>query len=215
MNKKAKEQNPLLFISFTSLVIFSLLTSLLFGVDAVNYADRSLVKDMDGLRSEPLLSFFLFITGFGGSKMILTLLFFSIPILYFQKGKRAVLTLLAAVAGSGVSVYLLKELFRRPRPELAHYIEIGYAYPSAHAALSLVFYGVLFYLFFRRIGSRLLKFCGWAVAGTLIALVGASRIYLGVHYPGDVIGGYLLGAFWAFGAAAILESGEKEKSPRR
>ena len=92
----------------------------------------------------------------------------------------------------------LKELATRARPDaaLALVDESGYSFPSGHAAFAVAFYGALIYLlsywgaFPRRPLMR------WAIQGALfllILVIGGSRVYLGVHWPSDVLGGYLFG----------------------
>jgi undecaprenyl-diphosphatase len=94
--------------------------------------------------------------------------------------------------------WALKTIIARPRPELEHLVHAGYySFPSGHSMDSTAFFGFLAYLLtrhLRRKGKRTI----WVgiAAALLIFLIGLSRVYLGVHYPMDVIGGFLCGGTW-------------------
>ena len=100
---------------------------------------------------------------------------------------------------------VLKDLAQRPRPT-ASLIEVnehatGYSFPSGHALGSLVFFGTLAALVAARIRSTAARALVWIVAILLVAAIGFSRIYLGVHYPTDVIGGYAAALVWVIAVA--------------
>lgn len=100
---------------------------------------------------------------------------------------------------------VLKYLFSIPRPELSPLLELSsYSFPSAHAMISLIFYGGLSYFIFTTIKSKLLALVFSLVSVFLIFLIGFSRVYLGVHYPSDILAGYLSGSFWLI-SSIILE----------
>jgi undecaprenyl-diphosphatase len=103
----------------------------------------------------------------------------------------------ATAGGAGLTV-VFKEVLGRPRPPLAGAAAAadGYAFPSAHAALAVVALGVLAYLGTARLRSWAGRVAAWAAATVLAALVGISRVYLGVHWTTDVIGGWAFGACW-------------------
>ncbi|MGH7175721.1 MAG: phosphatase PAP2 family protein [Minisyncoccia bacterium] len=117
--------------------------------------------------------------------------------LYFAlKHRRLVVPFVVTMAGAFASFEFLKDIVARARPEaaLALYAPPLYSFPSGHAVMSVVFYGFAAYALARtypRLG-------GWIyLAATLLTLlIGLSRVYLGVHYPSDVIAGWLLGLFW-------------------
>jgi undecaprenyl-diphosphatase len=104
-----------------------------------------------------------------------------------------------AITMAGVSTldYVLKLAFHRPRP-IAFYgtSPTSYSFPSGHALGSFCFYGVLAAVLASRATGRKSKFLIWLAAALLVGMIGLSRIYLGVHYPSDVIAGYLAGAVW-------------------
>jgi undecaprenyl-diphosphatase len=91
----------------------------------------------------------------------------------------------------------LKLSFHRPRP-VAFFgpTPSSYSFPSGHAFGALCFYGVLAAILAPRVHGRIAKWAIWSAAVFLIAMIGFSRIYLGVHYPSDVIAGYAAGAVW-------------------
>lgn len=89
---------------------------------------------------------------------------------------------------------LLKGIYERRRPSLHRLVEIGgYSFPSGHAMISIGFFGLLFYLLVKQIGHRWVRWLITAAGCAYIVLVGLSRIYLGVHYPSDVLAGFLAG----------------------
>jgi undecaprenyl-diphosphatase len=99
----------------------------------------------------------------------------------------------------------LKGLVGRPRPDLVRLVSgDGPAFPSGHVLATVGFYGVLAIVAWRSTTKRSLAVGALAGAATVIALVGFSRIYLGVHWMSDVVGGYLIGAAFVLGAAYLL-----------
>jgi len=106
--------------------------------------------------------------------------------------------LVLAGAGAGLLNMLLKNIFDRARPDLfAGPIHLTtYSFPSGHAMGSIAVYGMLAFVGARLTHQRLLRYAIVLVAALIVFFIGLSRIYFGVHYPTDVIGGYLAGAIW-------------------
>ena len=105
-----------------------------------------------------------------------------------------------AASGSALLVNaVLKEVFQRTRPDVVPHLRevMTLSFPSGHALTSAVVYLTLGALSMRIAGRRLTKFYCMAMAMLVTGLVGASRVYLGVHYPTDVLAGWLIGLSWA------------------
>ena len=117
---------------------------------------------------------------------------------FYRKGRKISAALLAvSTLGGMVLTTTLKSLFQRSRPELfdSGYEASFYSFPSGHATAAAGFYGTLALL----VAWRLTGFRRWAVAAAgvaLVLLIGFSRLYLGVHYPTDVIAGFLAAPLW-------------------
>ncbi len=92
---------------------------------------------------------------------------------------------------------LIKYIVKRPRPqELALVIENGYSFPSAHSMVSFAFYGFIIYLIMRSNVGKKNKIVITALLSLIVVLIGISRVYLGVHYATDVLGGFLIGLIY-------------------
>lgn len=136
----------------------------------------------------------------------------SLLVFAFLHWRRAALWLSLTMAGALVLDLALKYAFRRPRPmpffgPLPH----TYSFPSGHALFSFCFYGALAGLLADRIQSLTMRVCIWAIAVAVIAGIGLSRIYLGVHYPTDVLGGYLAAAVWVSSMIAFDHARARRK----
>jgi undecaprenyl-diphosphatase len=137
---------------------------------------------------------------------------------YFRLARMAALLAITMVGMAALDV-ALKLAFQRTRP-VAFFgpTPSSYSFPSGHAMSSLCFYGVLAAILAARACGRVAKWSIWTGAVLLIGMIGYSRIYLGVHYPSDVIAGYCAGAVWVGAVsflAKILTDGRKEKMDGR
>jgi membrane-associated phospholipid phosphatase len=115
----------------------------------------------------------------------------------WKQGRRAEATTIAiAAGGSALLNYILKGIFSRSRPALwDRIVDVGYySFPSGHAMVSLVMYGILGYLMATRFPKWRLAIA--VLTMILVGAIGLSRLYLGVHWPTDVIAGYTAGIVW-------------------
>lgn len=131
-----------------------------------------------------------FITNFGGA---IFLSIATIALLLLIKNKKIGLSIFSNIVIITILNQLLKRILRRPRPtEFRIVEETGYSFPSGHSMVSMAFYGYLIYLIYRYIKNKYIKWSLIVLLSILICLIGISRIYLGVHYTSDVLGGFLL-----------------------
>jgi undecaprenyl-diphosphatase len=146
----------------------------------------------------PDLTKFMLGMTFLGSIGFLTTLFAIVVAVWLAKGmKRPAVWLAIAVGGSVILDVSLKLSFHRTRPvPFVGVVPMTYSFPSGHALSSFCFYGVLAGLLCARVRSRPIRFFIWAASAALVFAIGISRIYLGVHYPTDVIAGYIAAAAW-------------------
>lgn len=115
-------------------------------------------------------------------------------IFYLKKWKAEALFLLTNGLMSGLVVMLFKLIYQRLRPSLEHIVYAGgFSFPSGHALGSMMIYGALLIIFLGRVTNKKWRYLLVSFMIGLILLIGISRIYLGVHYPTDVIGGFVCG----------------------
>jgi undecaprenyl-diphosphatase len=139
------------------------------------------------------------LTALGGSTVLGLVTLAIVGFLCLQARYRTALVIaLASVTGELTSV-ALKNLFMRPRPTIVPYLRdvMSTSFPSGHAMQSAIVYLTLGALLMRIAKRRVTKLYCLTVAVVLTLLVGMSRVYLGVHYPTDVIGGWMFGFMWA------------------
>jgi undecaprenyl-diphosphatase len=122
-----------------------------------------------------------------------------------------------ASAGGWLLDDLLKELFARPRPQVVPHLRqvMSLSFPSGHALNSAAVFLTLGALLMRIARSRLGKFYCMFVAMLATLLVGATRVYLGVHYPTDVLAGWLIGVSWALFCWLLERSLERTAGLKR
>ena len=144
------------------------------------------------------------VTALGYYWVVLPLLAVVVAVFYRKGWRLSAVLLLVSTAGSIVLTTVLKSVFQRARPELfdSGYHASFFSFPSGHATVAVGFYGMLTLV----LAYRLQGTARWAVAilGILVVLlIGFSRLYLGVHYPTDVLAGYLAALLWLVCVGAV------------
>jgi len=160
--------------------------------------DLSIINWTQGLENDTLTNIAKTITFIGSSKgMIIVTLLAAIILFVFLGHRRELILLIVSVGGVAILNEGLKMIYQRERPTLHRIIEeTGFSFPSGHSMASFTLYAMLTYLLWRHIRSGRGRTIVLVVAAAIILMIGMSRIYLGVHYPSDVLGGYLISACW-------------------
>ncbi len=164
--------------------------------------DREALLWINAHASPVFDTFFKIFTELGGIIVVtLTVLSLFVYFLYKKAYPKAVL-ISVGVGGVAAVGFILKAIFERPRPDLWEWliVETNFSFPSGHAVASSALALCCIALLWRT------KWRAWSIiVGVMyILLIGASRLYLGVHYPTDILGGWLLSMAWIAGVTAII-----------
>ncbi len=195
-------------ITLLGLVAFSIITHDVIRQRSITQLDARLT---DFLHSQGTLfgyGFWAVVTSLGAG-LTLSIVGLGVGVLLALRRRWIVLAgWAAALLGSGLLDGALKFAIRRPRPELAANFlsKLSWSFPSGHSMASLVTYGMLAYLVVLALkGRQRLQITAALSAIVLILAIGFSRLYLGVHYFSDVIGGFTAGALWLSACISGLE----------
>ncbi len=177
-----------------------------------NEFDNFVYQNVSELISFRLTEIMKFITFFGSQGFLITVALLLI-VFFFKKEKCSfytsmiVINLMLAV----VLNVAVKYVIQRSRPDILRLIDIGgYSFPSGHSMVSMSFFGFLIYLCCINLKTRW-KYLIVSLLSILIMLIGLSRIYLGVHFASDVIGGFCLGIAWVGSFSLIVDIRHKKK----
>lgn len=171
-----------------SLISFGLfLIVLIFVLKYDNLVIDNYIINLFKYKNNLLTNFMKIITLFGSAYVIVPC---CIILLFILKNKKNKILMTSNLVIITLLNQLLKCVFRRLRPINGIISESGYSFPSGHSMVSMAFYGFLIYLLYKSNFKYKNIFIGLLIV--LILLIGISRIYLGVHYPTDVFGGFLL-----------------------
>ncbi|WP_201264965.1 phosphatase PAP2 family protein [Brevibacillus reuszeri] len=159
--------------------------------------DSFVIAKIQSLITPKLTSVMFFFTFFASTWSLLTLTVISIGLMLWQHKRWEALFLLLALGGGMAFNLLLKWIYRRERPSIHRLVEeSGYSFPSGHSMAAFLFFGMMAMLLTLFVVSRAAKAVIILASVVLILLVGISRIYLGVHYPSDVLAGFAAGGVW-------------------
>ncbi|PZE21738.1 phosphatase PAP2 family protein [Paenibacillus xerothermodurans] len=190
---------------FTAAFLVSLACAVGFGlvallVDAERLAqfDAVVMSWIQGWRSPALTSVMKFFTFIGAGLPAVVISGFIMFILYTLLGfRRELIFFLWVTVGSALLNVALKSIFQRTRPDINRIIDAsGYSFPSGHSMAAFSVYGVVTFLLWKHIHNKAARVALLCAAAAMILVIGISRVYLGVHYPSDVVGAYLASGFW-------------------
>lgn len=174
-----------LTIAIITLIIFTYIAINVFKKEIFTW-DTSIYNYLMQKRNIKLNELVILFTELGGA-IVITII--TILLLIFTKKENKKMILINVIFITLLN-QILKIIFMRPRPEIMRLIdENGYSFPSGHSMVSTAFYGLLIYLIYKNVKNKYLKWFGCIALSLIILGICLSRIYLGVHYASDVVGG--------------------------
>lgn len=175
--------------------------------------DRALAGYLHASATPLLTGIFLIITALGSAEAVAALGLTVAAILGLRHRWLLLGAWLSSLGGGGVLNQILKQSFARPRPVFEHPLvfEASYSFPSGHAMVSLVMYGMIAYLAVLALGSWRARTAVIMASTLLVLLIGLSRLYLGVHYFSDVVAGFAAGGVWLSAVVTGVESLRRSK----
>ncbi len=178
-------------IAFVSAVLFLVILDLVTD-HQIEAFDQAGFDYIEQFKSPALTPFMKLITECGGAYVIGAATVVLFVALY--KKPRLSYAILGNIAGILIVNQLFKFAIQRPRPDEALRLieQGGYSFPSGHSMCSMAFYGFLLYLVFRYTKNKIVRYGSTIALALLVVFIGISRIYLHVHFPSDVIAGFLL-----------------------
>ena len=168
------------------------------------FFDEIILLEIRKIASPALDRAMLFITSIGDPKMVVPLTAIVLAILWFKRHRLAAKFFALDAAGGVALSYFLKLAFSKQRPQLweSAITETTFSYPSGHALGSMVIYGFLSYVFATLYPRYAIAIYAFAVF--MIGSIGFSRLYLGVHWPTDILAGYAIGFLWIMVCISLL-----------
>lgn len=182
----------------------------------INRFDRSIIDAIQGLETPWLTPIMLAFTFIGSTKVVMLLTIVVTVLLLWKFGATIqAYYFFFTMIGTIILFQALKIVFKRPRPEFHRIAEVGgYSFPSGHAMMGFSLYALFTYLLWRHIRSTAGRFTLVTFAIFMFGMIATSRIYLGVHYPSDILGGMFASALWITLTTLLFAQLQKRKKKR-
>ena len=187
------------------LVLFIVLAEAVATLNSIVSIDYFISAQMSLLRDSDVVGFFVLITSFASTPIAVLVVLFVAVNCWVKQQRYIIVGLLIATLVSTAFTSLLKYLFQRERPANSLLVVQTYSFPSGHATTAMALYGFIAYLLIRFHQNFAQKIRIFTIAILFILLIGLSRVVLNQHYLSDVLGGYLVGAFWLTLGISITE----------
>lgn len=172
--------------------------------------DDSVMRWIGHHQYPALQSVMLEITALGTGTVVAMIVFVAGMFLWLNRHKHSAVLLVVATLGGLVLDMVLKIGFNRPRPQVFTWGThvVSSSFPSGHAMSSIIVYGTVAYLAARLQQNFASRVATLVVAAVIIVAIASSRLYLGVHYPSDVLAGLIIGLAWAAFCMSVLEAAQ-------
>ncbi|ASS65842.2 MULTISPECIES: phosphatase PAP2 family protein [unclassified Paenibacillus] len=186
--------------------------ALLIGRHHAAVFDERVADAVQGIASHPLTAVMKGFTTAGSGPWVAGIMLVIAAALLLLGYRRELIFFAGVIVGSSLLNLLLKLVFRRARPDVHRIIDAaGYSFPSGHSMAAFTLYGITVYFLWKHLARFWMKAAAVSAGIAMILMIGISRIYLGVHYPSDVLGGYLISAAWLTASIGWYERYLKER----
>lgn len=189
---------------YICLILITIIWTILVISNSFLLIDNNIYNFVISFKSEKMTTFFKIITSLASVKFIIAI--FIISLLSIIKYKKGIFFSIIICLDTIVNL-IVKRIIGRSRPDKINWlvVEKGYSFPSGHTMIAIAFYGLVIYFITKSNIKKYSKILLSIILSLLILLIGLSRIYLGVHYFSDVIGGLLWGGLLLFSYIKIIE----------
>lgn len=196
-----------IFIILACIALFYTTLETIIHQDPFIQYDVALINLAQVFRGASFNGGMLFLTDLGRWEVVAVGVFLALLLFFFLRMWHAIAALIMSVVGAEFFILFGALLVRRPRPFLVNTtaIEVGFSFPSSHALLAVSFYGFVTYLLFRASNRMIMRIIVAISGAALVLAIGFSRIYLGVHWPSDVIASIAIGSAWLTALITSLE----------
>ena len=168
------------------------------GNESIEHFDLAVINFIQGMEMHWLTPIIKVFTWIGSGYVVapITIIAFVLLFFVYQYREQAFL-LVTVVVGTVILNGLLKLYFKRERPEIYRILEeTGFSFPSGHTMMAFSLYTIIAYILWRNVKTTLNRVLLILFTTFMIVIIPASRIYLGVHYPSDIVGGFIASALW-------------------
>ena len=197
------------YAAFVAVIIA--VAAVLAGRGALAFIDHPFLALVATMQNEVLTQSMRTITALGSGTVIVGLSIIGAAWFFYRGMMAHAAALVTSVGGAAFVAAVMKWILARPRPPGVQTLaEHTFSFPSGHAALSLAFFGILVYFLLRHTSRFPLKILAVIAGIVVIGAIGVSRIYLGAHWPSDVVGSYVLVGAWLFIVIRQMERKCKE-----
>ncbi|MDV6377299.1 phosphatase PAP2 family protein [Sporosarcina sp. GW1-11] len=174
--------------------------------------DDPIIDFVQGTETPWLTTIMKAFTTIGSTTIVALLTVFTLAFLLWKKNRAQAILLVSVLAGTGILNQVLKFIFKRERPTFHRLIDIGgYSFPSGHTMMAFSLYTILAYIVWRNLRFTWSRVVVVVLAAVMIAMIALSRIYLGVHFPSDIVGGVLASMVWLIASIAMYQRFQRQK----
>ena len=198
---RVRKLSPRLLLAFIVFIGFGI-TFVYFassiGNQSITQFDTSIIGVVQGWEKPWLTTVMKGFTWVGSGFGVTPISMIGFIVLYYViRRRQQAFFLIITVAGSIILNFVLKHYFIRERPEIHRIMDAkGYSFPSGHAMMAMALYAIIVFFFWHHVKTTGNRIVLVLFAAFMIIIIGTSRIYLGVHYPSDIIGGYAASGLW-------------------